>query len=188
MKYIQLIKDYKPFNEQEAKDKEIILKSIDIFDDVLTRDNEIAHITSSTFVVNKNRDKVLMVHHNIYNTWSWMGGHNDGDKDCLNVAMKELEEETGVTRSTVLGDGIFSLDVLDVKSHIKKDKYVAPHLHLSVAYLVEASEDEKLEIKEDENSGVMWIKIDKINEYVKNEPHMQKLYEKFINKMISMNL
>ncbi|MGL5330270.1 MAG: NUDIX hydrolase [Peptostreptococcaceae bacterium] len=183
MDYIKLIEDYIPFNEQESKDKDIILKCIEKFDDVLTRDNEIAHLTSSTFVVNKNRDKVLMVHHNIYNTWSWMGGHNDGDSDYLNVAMKELKEETGVENAKVIGDSIFSIDVLDVKSHMKKGRYVAPHLHLSIAYLVEANENENLEIKEDENSGVMWIDIDKLDEYVKNEPHMLKLYEKFIDKM-----
>ena len=186
MKWIDLIKDYNPFNEQESKDKEIIIKCENIFDDILTRKNEIAHMTSSTFVVNKPRDKVLMVYHNIYNTWSWMGGHNDGDDDFLKVAIKELEEETGVTDIKVLGEGIFSLDVLDVKSHIKRGKYIAPHLHLSVAYLVEANEEEELIVKEDENSGVMWIPINEINNYVKNEPHMQKLYQKFIEKMTKL--
>lgn len=183
MEWINLIKDYKVFNEQESKDKEIILKCIDMFDDVFTRKSEIAHLTSSTFVVNKSRDKVLMVHHNIYNTWSWMGGHNDGDEDFLNVAIKELEEETGVCDIKVIGDKIFSLDVLDVKSHMKRGKYVAPHLHLSISYLVEANEENELRVKEDENSGVMWIPINEINNYVKNEPHMQKLYAKFIEKM-----
>lgn len=182
LSWINSIKEYKPFNEQESKDKDIILKSADIFDDILTRNNEIAHLTSSTFVVNKNRDKVLMVHHNIYNTWSWMGGHNDGDSDFFNVAMKELEEETGVKNAIIIGDGIFSLDVLDVKSHMKNGKYVAPHLHLSIAYLMEVDEDESLSIKEDENSGVMWIPINKLDEYVINEPHMLKLYNKFIEK------
>lgn len=182
-KWINLIKDYKPFNEQESKDKEIILKCDEIFDDLLTRDNEIAHMTSSTFVVNKSRDKILMVHHNIFNTWSWIGGHNDGDYNFFAIAMKELEEESGVGEAKLIGDGIFSVDVLDVKSHVKKGKYIAPHLHLSVAYLVEANENEMLTIREDENSGVMWIPIKQLDEYVKNEPHMLRLYGKFIDKM-----
>ena len=183
MKWIKPIKEYKPFNEQESKDKEIILKAINDFDDVLTRNNEIAHLTSSTFVVNKSRDKVLMVHHNIYNTWSWMGGHNDGDDDFLRVAIKELEEETGVKNPRIIGNDIFSIDILEVKNHIKRGKYVAPHLHLSIAYLVEADENEELIVKEDENSGVMWIPINKLDKYVKNEPHMLRLYNKFIDKM-----
>jgi len=35
-------------------------------------------------------------------------------------------------------------------------------IHLSVAYLLEADENELLVIKEDENSGVQWIPIDKV--------------------------
>lgn len=187
MDWTKDIKMYKAFNEQEAKDKEIILNAIELFDDILTRNNEMAHLTSSTFVVNKNRDKVLMVHHNIYNTWSWMGGHNDGDCDFLKVALKELREETGVENAKLIMDTIFSIDILEVKSHIKNEKYVAPHLHLSVAYLVECNEDEKLTIKKDENSGVMWIPINKLDEYIKNEPHMLKLYNKFIEKLNHIN-
>lgn len=183
MEWINEIISYETFNEQEETDKRIILKCINTFDDVLTRDNEIVHITSSAFVINKKYDKVLMIHHNIYNSWSWTGGHADGDNDLLNVAIKELEEETGVTDIKVLSDDIFSLDILQVKGHIKKSKYVAPHLHLSVAYLFEANDKQNLVVKEDENSGVKWMEINKLAEYTKNEPHMQKLYNKFVKKI-----
>ncbi|SDP15369.1 NUDIX hydrolase [Clostridium gasigenes] len=183
MEWINSIIRYKTFNEQEEKDKKIILKCIKTFEDILTRNNEIVHMTSSAFVINKKRDKVLMIHHNIYNSWSWTGGHCDGDADLLKVAIKELEEETGVTDIKVIVPNIFSLDVLQVKSHIKKGKYVAPHLHLSSAYLLEANEEQELVVKEDENSGVKWIELDKLEEYTINEPHMQKLYSKFIEKI-----
>ncbi len=182
MNWINSIKNYKPYNEQEKKDKEIILNCINIFDDVLTRNNEIAHITSSAFVVNKNRDKVLMVHHNIYNSWSWTGGHADGETDLLAVAIREVKEETGVKNVYPVISDIFSIDILTVVGHIKKGKYVAPHLHLSIAYLLEADEEEALTIKEDENSGVRWVPIDKVNEY-SNEAHMKKVYEKLISKI-----
>lgn len=180
------IKNYKPYNEQENKDKEIILQCIDVFDDVLTRRNEIAHITSSAFVVNKSRDKVLMVHHNIYNSWSWTGGHADGEEDLLAVAIREVKEETGVSEVEPLFSDIFSLEILTVIGHEKAGRYVAPHLHLSIAYLVEADENEKLKIKKDENSAVRWIPIDEVNEY-SNEPHMQKVYSKLIAKVRSVS-
>ena len=59
------IGNYKPYNEQEEKDKEIMLKDIDTFDDVLTRNNEYGHFTASSWVVNKEKTKVLMIYHNI---------------------------------------------------------------------------------------------------------------------------
>ena len=55
MKYIQDIKNYIPVNEQESKDKEIIVDFINKNEDVLTRKNEVAHLTSSGFIVNKKR-------------------------------------------------------------------------------------------------------------------------------------
>ena len=64
------IEKYEPCNEQEAKDKETMLKYINTFDDVLTRNNEFGHFTASSWVVNKERTKVLMIYHNIYKSWS----------------------------------------------------------------------------------------------------------------------
>lgn len=181
MKYIDDIKKYRPFNEQERKDKNIILDCINKYENILTRENEICHITSSGFIVNKRRDKVLMIHHNIYNSWGWTGGHADGDKDLLNVAIKEAIEETGVKNVYPITNDICSIEILPVNSHIKKGKYVASHLHLSVAYILEANEEDELFIKEDENSGVRWILMDEIDKYV-NEEHMIGVYNKLINK------
>ena len=181
MKYIQDIKKYIPVNEQESKDKEIIIDFINKNEDVLTRENEVAHLTSSGFIVNKNRDKVLMIHHNIYNSWGWTGGHADGDSDLLEVAIKEAKEETGITNVRPIIDDICCIDILTVKGHIKKGKYVAPHLHLSVAYVLEADETEEVKVKEDENSGVKWVDIDRVLELT-DEEHMKDVYSKLINK------
>ena len=182
MSLINSIKKYIPCNKQEEKDKEIILRCLDIFNDILTRDNEIIHITSSAFVVNKNRDKALMVHHNIYNSWCWTGGHADGEEDLLLVAINEIKEETGVENIFPVSDAIYSLDVLPVFGHIKKGNYISSHLHISVAYLIEADENEPLIVKPDENSDVKWIPIDEIDLY-SNELHMKKIYDKIIFKI-----
>jgi 8-oxo-dGTP pyrophosphatase MutT (NUDIX family) len=182
MNWVESIKNYTVYSEQEKKDKKIIIKCLEMFDDVLTRDNEIVHITSSAFVVNKNRDKVLMVHHNIFNSWSWTGGHADGDEDLLYVAIKEVKEETGVENIWAVSEDILSLDILPVLGHKKRGKYVAPHLHLSVAYLLEGDENEPLVVKPDENSSVQWIPFEKIDTY-SNEPHMKEIYKKIISKI-----
>ena len=99
MNWIESIKNYIPYNDQEIKDKDLIMECINKFDDILTRENSIAHITSSGYIVNKDRSKVLMIYHNIYQSWSWTGGHADGDYDLLHVAIKEAKEETGLKKS-----------------------------------------------------------------------------------------
>ncbi|HYE82136.1 MAG TPA: NUDIX hydrolase [Clostridia bacterium] len=186
MNWIEPIKKYMVCNEQEEKDKELTIKCLEMFDDVLTRDNPIAHVTSSAFVINKNRNKVLMVYHNIFDSWSWTGGHADGEEDLLNAAIKEVKEETGIKRIFPVSEDILSLDIIPVIGHTKKGTYVSPHLHISVAYLIEADEKEPLVVKPDENSGVKWIPIKEIETY-SNEPHMKKIYGKMITKIEALS-
>ncbi|TCT15590.1 ADP-ribose pyrophosphatase YjhB (NUDIX family) [Natranaerovirga pectinivora] len=182
MSWIKGIEGFRPYNEQEKKDKELILQYIHQFNDILTRDNQLVHITSSGFVLNKEKDKVLMVHHNIFNAWSLPGGHADGEEDLLNVAIKEVQEETGVMNVAPITIDIIALDILPVLGHMKKGQYNSAHLHLSVVYLLEVDEDEPLTVKKDENSDVKWIPIDEVVK-CSNEPHMQKVYNKIISKI-----
>ena len=88
------IEKYIPFNEQEQIDKEQFLEFINTFDDVLTRNNVFGHFTSSAFVVNKDRTKMVVVYHIINDGWIYPGGHADGIDDLLSVAVREVEEET----------------------------------------------------------------------------------------------
>lgn len=182
MDYIQQIKEYIPFNVQENQDKKVILNLIDRFaHNILLRENEFAHITSSGFIMNKALDKALMVHHNIRNTWAWTGGHVDGDNDFLHVAIKEAKEETGIINVRPLVDSIISIDILPVFGHTRRNKYVNAHLHLSIAYILIASENETLIINKNENSGVCWFDIEKLNNNNFNADDVY-LYNKLINK------
>ncbi len=182
MYYIDEIKAYEPVNEQEVADKRVILQYIkDYPNTILLRENEMGHLTSSGFIMNKTLDKVLMVHHNIYKTWAWTGGHADGDEDLLYVALKEAREETGVQNITPLMPEIASLDILPVWGHVKNGVYVPTHMHLSVAYVLIADESEQLHINEAENSGVKWISIDELEAHC-NEPEIMVIYRKLIKK------
>ena len=166
---------------KKKSDKEIMLNCINTFKDVLTRENKICHFTASNWIINKERTKVLMIYHNIYKSWAWTGGHADGDSNLLHVALKEAEEETGLKNLKLLSDGIFGIQILTVDSHIKREKFISSHLHLDCCFLLEANENEILKIKEDENSGVKWIDIEKAVE-ITNEPKMKPIYRKLNEK------
>lgn len=176
------ILSFEPCCEQERRDKETILSYLDSGANLLMRNNELMHFTASAWVMNPEKTKVLMVHHNIYNAWSWMGGHADGCADLLAVAKKELAEESGVTDARLLSDTPITLEMIGVQSHEKKGKYIAPHIHLNVTYLFEVDEKTPLRIKEDENSGVMWRDIDDVRKD-NTEPHMNKLYNKLLDRL-----
>ena len=157
---IEKLENYKPYNEQEAADRGEILRQLKSFPNIFTRENLNAHMTASSWIVNPARTKVLMVYHNIYDSWSWTGGHADGETDLLAAALREAKEETGITKVRPVTEDIYSLEILTVDGHVKHGKYVSSHLHLNVTYLLEADEDEILHKKDDENSGVAWFGLD----------------------------
>ncbi len=182
MDYIEKIIKFSPISLQEINDKKLILEFISKYKyNVLKRENEIAHITSSGFIMNKDLNKALMIHHNIRKTWAWTGGHADGDSDLLHVAIKEAKEETGIINPFPLSDDIISIDILPVFGHMKKGKYISSHLHLSISYVLICSEDETLKINKDETGGVKWFNVEDFTEdnFSENDVY---LYNKIINK------
>ena len=183
MTLLQQIENYIPFNEQEARDKQLIAAALRQYGDIFTRENEVLHMTASAWAVNRSRDKVLMVYHNIYNSWSWLGGHADGEEDLLAVALREVREESGVQSVQPVTEDIFSLEVLTVDGHQKRGQYVSSHLHLNVTYLLEADDTEPLTVREAENSAVGWFPLEEAVQ-ASSEPWFQvHIYSKLNEKL-----
>ena len=179
----QKIENYVPFNEQEEKDKEQFLKFIDTFDDVLTRDNILGHFSASAFVVNKERNKMLVVYHIINDGWIYPGGHADGEDNLLSVAVREVEEETGL-KVKVLDENIYAIQSAPVKGHIKRGKYVSAHLHLDVVYIMAADDKLPLIYKKDESKGVKWISFDEADNETMCD-FIRPIHKKLIEKLNS---
>ena len=182
------IRAYQPVNEQEERDRELILHCLGTEENLFTRENRLAHMTSSAWIVNESRTKVLMAYHNIYHSWSWLGGHADGETDLLKVALKEAKEESGILHVKPVSEEIYSLEVLTVDGHVKKGAYVSSHLHLNVTYLLQAEETDILHIKEDENSNVAWFTLEDAVA-ASTEPWFQEhIYRKLNEKLAGWNL
>lgn len=184
-KIIKDLVEFKPFNEQEKNDKIAFLKFIESFDDVLTRENVFGHFSSSAFVLNKEKTKVLLVYHNIFDGYIFPGGHVDGEKDFISVAKREIEEETGV-KARLLNDKIFSILACPVSGHIKRGKYISSHTHFDVEYLFEADDTAETRIKADENKSVVWVPINELKN-IKLVDFCAPAFNKFVAKLESAN-
>lgn len=167
---------------QEYRDKETVLFYFENFDDLLTRENPLLHFTVSAWTMNPMRDQVLMVYHNIYRAWSWVGGHADGDGDFIRVAKKELVEETGLNAFDLVSPEPLSLEIVGVQGHEKRGEYVSSHLHLNLTYFFEAPQNQPLKIKLDENSGVAWRDVPLVKRD-DTEKHMQMIYQKLLSRI-----
>ena len=178
----EILETYQPSCEQEREDRRMMLKYLYEFPDVLTRGTETCHFTGSGWVVNPARTKVLMLYHNIYDSWSWSGGHADGEEDMLSVALREVKEETGIERVRPVTEELYSLEILTVNAHVKRGKYVVPHLHLNLTYLLEADDQQAVHEKPDENSAVRWFPLADAPE-ASSEPEMRVIYRKLNDKL-----
>lgn len=179
----QEIENYIPFDEQEKKDKEQFLRFIDTFDDVLTRDNIFGHFSASAFLVNKKRNKMIVVYHIINDGWIYPGGHADGDDNLLSVAVREVEEETGL-KAKILDENIYAIQSAPVKGHIKSGKYVSSHIHFDVLYLMEADDRIPLKYKENESKGVKWISFEEADDKTMCD-FIRQIHKKIIEKLKS---
>ena len=188
MELASQIAAYRPCCAQEDQDRELLLRWLESGQDIYTRNNPVAHLSASAWVVSPDRHQVLMVYHNLYRSWSWLGGHADGDRDLCRVALREVQEESGLESPVLLLPEIFSLEVLTVDGHEKRGRYVSSHLHLNVTYLLEGNPKMPLRPKPDENSGAAWFPVEELPRRVSEPWFLERVYGKLMEKVTRMGV
>jgi 8-oxo-dGTP pyrophosphatase MutT (NUDIX family) len=113
--------------------------------------------------VDTQRISALLVHHAKLNKWMQPGGHADGDENILHVALREAEEETGITNFKLISPTPFDLDI-----HLIPERKDFPqHLHYDVRFLLEANRSEPILVSE-ESHDVKWISLHEIETYTRD--------------------
>lgn len=182
MDFFDALQLYLPHDEQEAADRAVMTDCIRRFPDVYERTNLLCHVTASAWIANESRDRVLMIYHNIYDSWAWTGGHADGERDLLRVALREAAEETGLKQIRAASNRLLSIETLTVNPHFKRGVFVPAHLHLNGTYLLIADDTEPLRVKADENSAVAWFAPEEAIQAC-SEPWMRPVYRRLNERM-----
>jgi 8-oxo-dGTP pyrophosphatase MutT (NUDIX family) len=168
---IQLLNDFSPLLPEEQAFKSRIIAFIENEPDCFKRGHLAGHITGSAFIVNETYTKTALVLHAKINKWLQPGGHADGDSDIMRVALKEAEEETGLTQLKVVKQ-IFDIDI----HTIAERKAVPVHLHYDIRFLIMANEAEPFLIS-DESADIQWIDLAEMANY-NNEASIARMVEK----------
>lgn len=184
MNLSEQLESYVPFDNEERQNARSFGQLYKAYgENCYYRDCLPAHFCASTWVVNKNKDKVLLLYHSILKKYSILGGHTDGDRDLLRVALKEFEEESGLKDIKILNEGrFFDLNILLYPSHEKNGNYVPSHLHYDFTYLIEANEDEIIAPHEGESKILKWIPSNKVLSFISDKMD-KELFARLMKKV-----
>lgn len=171
---IAQIEAYYSSYEEEMRYKRRFLDLLS-FDNCFERSLEWGHITASAWVLNPAGDQVLMMHHAKLDRWLQPGGHADGNEDVVEVAQKELEEETGLKDVVLFQPRIFDIDI----HAIPERKGVPAHEHFDVRFAFVAKYPDKIS-KNHESTDLSWISLDNLESFVGQEASILRMRDKVI--------
>jgi 8-oxo-dGTP pyrophosphatase MutT (NUDIX family) len=174
---IQLLENYHPLIQEEQLAKERIIEFVTHYPDCFERSLEIGHITASSWLLNKDHTRVLLMHHAKLNLWVQLGGHCDGNPDVLEVAIKEAQEESGVMNIEPLLHGIFDIDVHLIPANSKEKE----HYHYDIRFLLHITSDEDF-VQNSESKELRWVGRNR-EELPANEQSVIRMFDKWISSI-----
>lgn len=171
----KLLDKHKPLNDEEATIKKQLIQFLGSTDNAYGRDNLVAHVVGDAWIVNPARTHVLLVEHALNHHWMAPGGHCDGNPDVLDAALREAEEEAGVTNLKVLNNGeIFDIHSGYVPLRVKPFGIEPAHIHFDVCFAFEADDSVPLKIS-DESTGLKWVALKDIGQIQYWPGHMRRI-------------
>lgn len=179
----RLLEKYEVYDEAEAlaarQLKMFLAESANAYD----RTNLIAHVVADAWIVNPDRSKVVLIEHLENKSWMAAGGHCDGNPDVMAAAIREAEEETGLTNlKPLLGGNIFDLNVGHVPQRQKPWGIEPVHLHFDIGFAFEAPDNADLKIS-DESTGLKWVPIAEIKDINFFQDHMPRVHKTLAGKI-----
>jgi 8-oxo-dGTP pyrophosphatase MutT (NUDIX family) len=144
--------------------------------EAFAREFSVGHFTGSAWLVSADGQRVLLTHHRKLGMWLQLGGHADGDTDLERVALREAEEESGLSGLSLAGP-IFDLD----RHRIPARGADPEHWHYDVRYVVQAGGDESFVVS-DESHALAWREIAEIAEDASADASVRRMAEKWVRR------
>lgn len=125
--------------------------------DLYARGDSLAHVTSSSWILSADTTKVVLIEHAKYNIMVPPGGHVDPEEDAYIAAVRETEEEVGLSNLVGLSSSFFHVDVHKIpESPSRKEP---AHWHVNTYYPFWNQHDSSVSLNEVECLSHRWVNI-----------------------------
>jgi 8-oxo-dGTP pyrophosphatase MutT (NUDIX family) len=150
--------DHAAADQKEATDVSLVRRWLRSFpEDAHLRARLEGHLTGSAFVLDARRERVLLLHHRRLDRWLQPGGHGEGEVDPRQIALREVEEETGLSAAQLLP--FPDERILDVDVHAIPARPGEPeHLHLDLRFGFVAREGSEPRVSH-ESKALRWVPL-----------------------------
>ncbi|WP_338760613.1 NUDIX hydrolase [Bernardetia sp. ABR2-2B] len=177
---LDLLQDYQTSFSEEIEFQKQMIDFLEQNNDFALRSNLTGQLTGSAWIVNKNRTKVLLIHHKKIGKWLQIGGHiEETDKTIEETILREVREESGLKDLKLLSSHIYDVDI----HTIAQKKEIAEHLHFDVRMIVEADENETLTPQDEEILAIKWCSKNEVLNLAEATHSINLSMKRMIDKM-----
>ena len=146
-------------DEKEARDVAFVRAFLRAHaTDAHLRSQPLGHLTGSAFVLDARKERVLLLFHRKLRRWLQPGGHGEGETDPREIALREIGEETGLTREELTpwpDEQILDVDVHQIPARPGEPAH--PHLDLRYGFFARDGVAPRLS---EESHELRWFPLD----------------------------
>jgi 8-oxo-dGTP pyrophosphatase MutT (NUDIX family) len=176
LQVLNLLNQYIEYEPENQHSKALLIAFAEQEQNCCERTLLLGHFTGSCWLVSKDGERVLLTHHKKLERWLQLGGHADGDSDLAQVALREAEEESGLT------DLIVESEIFDLERHVIPVRGEEPeHYHHDVRFVVHATGSEEF-IVSDESHALAWRVISELVDDVEAEESIRRMARKWLKR------
>lgn len=173
---LNLLDQYVEDEPENRYSKDLLIEFASTHENCCERTLSFGHFTGSCWLVSKDGQRVLLTHHKKLERWLQLGGHADGDSDLAQVALREAEEESGLSDLSV------EAEIFDLERHAIPARGAEPeHYHHDVRFIVHANGSEDFVVS-DESHALAWRTISELVDDADVEESIRRMARKWLKR------